>query len=86
MYRYFLPENRRQYQKFGFDQCTLMGALDKPQFFNFLKVDLPESIPYVDNEIREKKTILTFANELAKNIKDRGERYLFLYLAFLPNI
>ena len=61
-----------------------MGALDKPQFFDFLKVDLPEPIPKVDKEIREKKIFLTFVNELAKDIKDRSEHYLYLYLGSLP--
>ena len=82
-YKYFLPENCEQYQKFGIDERFLLGAFgDKSEFLQFLKVRLPKSVPDVDS--RENKYFLTLANNVAKFIKDKREHYLFLYLCFLP--
>ena len=73
VYKYLLPENREQYQKFGFDKCFLLGAFKKPEFFKFLDVKLPKVIPNVDKEIINKDYLVTFANEVAKSIKDERE-------------
>ena len=80
----FLPENHEQYQKFGFDKGLLLGAFKKSDFFKFLDVKLPKVIPNVDEKKINKDCLITFANEVAKSIKDEREHYLFLYLAFLP--
>ena len=69
---------REQYQKFGFDKCLLLGAFKKPEFFKFLDIKLPKEIPNVDEKRINKDYLVTFANEVAKSIKDKREHYLFL--------
>ena len=81
--KYFLPENREQYQKFGYDDRFLLGAFDdKSKFLQFLNIEPPESVPDVHS--RGKDSFLILANEVAEFIKDQREHYLFLYLTFLP--
>jgi hypothetical protein len=79
---YFLPENRDQYQNFGFEDTFWLGNFDKKGFLQFLGVEPPKSIPGVRS--RGKESFLSLANKVAKFIKDQREHYLFLYLAFLP--
>ena len=84
MYKYLFPENREQYQNFGFDECFLHGTFNKSQFFGYLKVKPPKYIPNLAQEKRTKENFITFANKMAKYIEKRSEHYLFLYLAFFP--
>jgi hypothetical protein len=80
--KYFLPENRDQYQKFGFDRTILLGTFERAKFLRFLDVKPSESVPGVP--LRGKDTFIQLANLVAKYIKDQREHYLFLYLAYLP--
>jgi len=81
--KYFLPENREQFQKFGYDGRFLLGAFDdKSKFLQFLNVEPPTSVPKM--RLRGKESFLTLANNVAKFIKNKREHYLFLYLGFLP--
>ena len=83
VYKYFLPENREQFQKFGYDDRFLLGAFDnKSKFLQFLNVEPPKSLPNMGS--RGKEHFLTLANSVAEFIKDKREHYLFLYLGFLP--
>ena len=84
VYKYHLPENHEQYQKFGFDGSFMLEAFTKPSFLEFLGVGVPKKIPNIDKERRDKDSFVTFANEVAKSIKDKRKHYLFLYSAFLP--
>ena len=79
------PNNREQYQKFGYDDSFLLPAFDdKSKFFNFLGVNpLGPELTVPDMPLRGMKYFLTLANEVAEFIKDEREDYLFLYLAFL---
>lgn len=89
--KYFLPENRDQYQKFGHDERSMLGAFkNKTEFLQFLRMqhieeskeEFLESIPDVPS--RGMEYFLDLANKVAKFIHDKREHYLFLYLAFLP--
>ena len=83
-YKYFLPENCEQYQKFDYDDRFLLGAFDdKSKFLQFLNVKPPKSVPDMGST-RGKESFLTLANNVAEFIKDEREHYLFLYLRFLP--
>jgi hypothetical protein len=82
LYKYYLPKNRKQYQKFGHDVRFLLGAFDRLEFLEFLNVNLPESVP--DMGSGGKDSFLLLANKVAKFIKTKGEHCLFLYLGFLP--
>ncbi len=85
VYKYFFPENREQYQKFGFDNGFQLGAFDdKSKFLQFLSVELPKLIPNINMGSRGKESFPTLANTMASFIKDKREHYLFLYLGFLP--
>ena len=84
--KYYVPENREQYQKFGYDESFMLDDLrDKKEFLEFLGFD-PESVlnpsePVPDLLPRGMGCFLDLANSLAKFIQ--SEHYLFLYLAFL---
>jgi hypothetical protein len=84
LHKYFLPENREQYQKFGYDETFMRGNFNKIEFFAFLEVDIPESVPDVPLELRGKDGFIMLAKKVTKEIKERREHHLFLYLAFLP--
>jgi hypothetical protein len=82
VYKYFLPENREQFQKFSYNSCFQLRAFDKSKFLQFLNVELPNLLPNMGS--RKMGNFLTLANKVAKLIKDQHEHYLFLYLGFLP--
>ena len=76
VYKYFLPENREQYQNFGFDKSFLKDPFNnKPNFLKFLGIEPPESVPDVPQ--RTKGTFITLANTVAKFIKDTREHHCF---------
>jgi hypothetical protein len=86
VYKYYIPENREQYQKFGYDHDFLLEPFDKSGLKMFLDVQLPKSVP--DLPLRTKpgkiESFLELANMVAEDIKKRGEHFLVPYLAFLP--
>src|SRR5712672_3179772 len=74
VYNYFRPENREQYQKFGYEEHILLEASeDKSKLLTFLDVKLPDSIPTIS---KGKKYFLKSANKVAKHIKSKREHYL----------
>jgi hypothetical protein len=82
--KYYIPENREQYQRFGYDNCLLLGSFENnSKFLQFLDLQLPPE-PVPDVSSRTMQSFVKLANKVAKFIKDRGEHYLFPYLAYLP--
>jgi hypothetical protein len=67
--------NRKQYQKFSYDDRFLLGAFDnKSKFLQFLSVEPPKSIPNMGS--RGMEFFLTLANKMANFIKDECEQPL----------
>lgn len=71
LYKYFLRENRDQYQKFGSDARFLREAFeDQESFLLFLNVELspppPEFPPVLNVWSRGKEIFLELANMVAK--------------------
>ena len=79
---YFLPENREQYQMFGYNPSFMLGPFDKQEFLEFLNGELPKSVP--DMGRRERESFVKLANNVARYVKSKREHCLFLYLGFLP--
>jgi hypothetical protein len=63
---YFVPENRDQYQKHGYDTTIKPIEFDKKEFLEFLDVEIPEPVPGVSS--RGKDTFIQLANSVAKTI------------------
>ena len=83
VFTYFLPENREQYQKFGYNASFLLGAFDdQSKFLQFLDLELPESIPFMG--LGGKESFVKLANHMAHYVKNKREHCLFLYFGFLP--
>jgi hypothetical protein len=86
--KYHLPENREQYQKFGYDSRFLLGDFDEARFLEYLDFKnqnlAPE--PQACKDRKGKQDFSNVASAVAKAIKDQGEHYLFLCLAFLADI
>jgi hypothetical protein len=86
--KYYLPENREQYQTFGYDDRFMLGAFTEAEFLDYLDFKVqnlaPEPQAFKDNE--KMKDFSIVASAVAKAIKDRREHYLFLCLAFLADI
>ncbi|KAI9459328.1 hypothetical protein F5148DRAFT_1016752 [Russula earlei] len=70
VYKYFLPENREQYQKFGHDERFMLRPFDESGFLDFLKLkdQLPEIV--LGENLRKQESFLELANTAAQMIKD----------------
>jgi hypothetical protein len=92
--KYYRPENREQYQKFGYDRRFMLGAFTEAEFLDYLDFKVqnlaPEPQAFKDKKEKGNKEKMQdfshVASAVAKAIKDRREHYLFLCLAFLPDI
>lgn len=92
--KYHLPENREQYQTFGYDDRFMLGAFTEAEFLGYLDFKVqnlaPEPQAFKDNEKKtEAEKIKDFsivASAVAKAIKDLREHYLFLCLASLADM
>ena len=79
---YYLPENREQYQNFGYNDSFLLGDFDnQSEFLQFLSFESLDSVP--DICLEGKRSFVELANKVADHVKKR-EHCLFLYLGFLP--
>ncbi|KAI9507527.1 hypothetical protein F5148DRAFT_1376484 [Russula earlei] len=76
VYKYFLPENREQYQKFGHDERFMLRPFDESGFLDFLKLkdQLPEIVLGENlrkhENLRKQESFLELANTAAQIIKD----------------
>ncbi|KAI9455217.1 hypothetical protein F5148DRAFT_1369876 [Russula earlei] len=70
VYKYFLPENCEQYQKFGHDERFMLRPFDESGFLDFLKLkdQLPEIV--LGKNLRKQESFLELANTAAQIIKD----------------
>ncbi|KAI9507046.1 hypothetical protein F5148DRAFT_1368682 [Russula earlei] len=70
VYKYFLPENREQYQKFGHDERFMLKPFDESGFLDFLKLkdQLPEIV--LGENLRKQESFIELANTAAQIIKD----------------
>ncbi|KAI9457307.1 hypothetical protein F5148DRAFT_1322579 [Russula earlei] len=70
VYKYFLPKNREQYQKFGHDECFMLKPFDESGFLDFLK--LKDQLPKIvlGENLRKQESFLELANTAAQMIKD----------------
>jgi hypothetical protein len=87
--KYYPPDKRKQYQKFGYDSRFYLGAFNEARFLESLDFDVrhlaPEPPDY--KVIKEKQDFFMVANAVSKAIAMKhGEHYLFLWLAFLADI
>ena len=88
--KYYPPDNRDQYQKFGYDSRFDLGAFTtKAKFLKYLVFDVQDLAPEPRDYkgIKEKARFFIMANAVSEAIaKKHGEHYLFLCLAFLADI
>ena len=85
---YYFPQNREQYQKFGYSDRFIKGTFTEAEFLDYLGFkgeDLAPK-PHDYKDIETKEDFSQAANAVAKAIKERREHYLVLCLAFLADI
>jgi hypothetical protein len=86
--KYYLPENREQYQKFGYDDRLIKKTFNEGEFLDYLGFKDEDLAPKPKDykAPKTKKGFSKAANVVARAIKKRREHYLFLCLAFLADI
>jgi hypothetical protein len=84
---FYPPDNREQYQKFGYDSRFYLGAFNEARFLEYLDFDDLAPEPQDYKVIKKKQDFFMVANAVSEAIATKhGEHYLFLCLAFLADI